>query len=156
MEKQEIDNKEKEATLIRILATDIPGDKKVYCGLTMIKGISWAMSNAICRKLKINKKQKIEELGQEGKEKILQAFKELGDKDFLLNRRKDYDSGEDKHLLTGDLDLQKDFDIKRLKKSKCYRGERHSQGLPVRGQRTKSNFRKNRKKGGGISKATKK
>ena len=51
-------------------------------------------------------------------------------------------------MLTNDLDIQKEFDIKRLKKIKSYRGLRHAQGLPVRGQRTRSHFRK---KGGAVS-----
>jgi small subunit ribosomal protein S13 len=53
------------------------------------------------------------------------------------------------------LELQKEFDIKRLKKIKSYRGFRHMSGLPCRGQRTKSNFRKNRRKGAGIKKKNK-
>mgnify|MGYP003994385531 CR=1 FL=1 len=47
-----------------------------------------------------------------------------------------------------DLKLRKEFDIKRLKKIKSYKGVRHNYNLPVRGQRTKANFRKNRKKSG--------
>ena len=69
---------------------------------------------------------------------------------FLLNRRKDFESGLDKHLSSTDLELQRDFDIKRLKKIKSYRGIRHAAGQPVRGQRTKAHFRKNRGKSVGI------
>ena len=54
------------------------------------------------------------------------------------------------------LELQKEFDIKRLKKIKSYRGLRHSTGQPVRGQRTKSHFRTNRRKSSGINKKEKK
>ena len=61
---------------------------------------------------------------------------------WMFNRRKDYDTGNDKHILTSDLKLQKDNDIKRLKKIKAYRGIRHATGQPVRGQRTRSNFRR--------------
>ena len=74
---------------------------------------------------------------------------------YILNRRMDMDSGEDKHLLGSDLDLQKEFDIKRLKKIKSYKGYRHMSNLPLRGQRTRSNFRKNRAKGAGIKKKKK-
>jgi ribosomal protein S13 len=65
--------------------------------------------------------------------------------DYMKNRRKDPETGESKHLLANDLDITKEFDIKRLKKMKSYRGLRHSFGLPVRGQRTRSHFK--RKKG---------
>ena len=55
--------------------------------------------------------------------------------------------------MTGtDLELQTEFDIKRMKKIKSYKGVRHSAGQPVRGQRTKSHFRKNKAKSGGIKK----
>ena len=69
-----------------------------------------------------------------------------------MNRRRDYDTGEDKHLLIGTLQFSKDNDIKRLKKIKALRGMRHQKGLPVRGQRTKSNFRRNKGKVIGVKK----
>jgi small subunit ribosomal protein S13 len=68
----------------------------------------------------------------------------------MKNRQKDFDEGEDKHISASDLRLRKDFDVKRLRKIKAYRGIRHAAGLPVRGQRTKANFRKNRKKSGAV------
>jgi small subunit ribosomal protein S13 len=74
----------------------------------------------------------------------------------VLNRRIDFETGEKGHLTGSDLDLKKEFDIKRLKKIKSYKGLRHNVGLPVRGQRTKANFRRNRKKSGGIKKKVKK
>jgi len=60
----------------------------------------------------------------------------------LFNRRRDFDTGEDLHLIASDLKLRKEFDIKNLKEIKSYRGMRHAFGLPVRGQRTKGHFRK--------------
>lgn len=66
---------------------------------------------------------------------------------WLFNRRNDVETGEDKHLLGSDLTLEKDNDLKRMKKIKTYKGLRHQWGLTVRGQRTKSNFRKNKGKG---------
>ena len=51
--------------LIRILGKDIPGNKKVYHGLTFIKGISWSFSNAICKSLKLDKNKTIEQLSEE-------------------------------------------------------------------------------------------
>ena len=61
---------------------------------------------------------------------------------WMLNRQKDFDSGENKHLLTTNLNLTFQFDKKRLQKIKSYRGLRLAAGLPVRGQRTKAHFRK--------------
>jgi small subunit ribosomal protein S13 len=141
---------EQEVRLIRIMSRDLRGDKTVYNALTRIKGISWSVCNAICRKLKIPKDKKVEELTADEKKKIEDFMSKPDLPLFLKNRRKDVDSGEDKHLSGADLDLQKEFDIKKEKKIRSYKGVRHLQGLPVRGQRTKANFRKNKKKTGAV------
>jgi len=149
MEKHE-PKKIEDERLIRILSKDIPGSITVYPGLTRVKGISWSFSSVICKKLGIAKKKKIQDLSEEEIKKITEFAKNPDIPDFLVNRRNDLYSGKDMHLISADLDLQKEFDIKRLKKIKAYRGIRHTQGLPVRGQRTKSNFRRNKKKGGAL------
>jgi len=145
-EKPKFEKKEirEEASLIRILSTDIPGDMNIYAGLTRIKGVSWSFSNAVCNILRINKNKKISELNEEEIKKISEFIRNPKMPDFVLNRRKDFESGGSGHLIGSDLDLVKEFDIKRLKKIKSYRGIRHILGQPVRGQRTKSHFRKNR------------
>jgi len=146
-QKEESKKAEKKAyagILVRILSTDLPGNKSVYAGLTKINGVSWSFSNAVCRALKIDKKKKIEELSKEEIKKIEDFFKNPEVKSFLKNRRKEMESGKDLHLIGSDLDLRKEFDIKRLKKIRAYRGMRHALGLPVRGQRTKAHFRKGR------------
>jgi len=142
--------------IVRILSKDIEGKMKVYAGLIRIKGISWAMANIICKKLKIDKKRKIGSLTEEEVKKISEFVKNPEVKKFVLNRNADFETGESRHLVGSDLDLQKEFDIKRLKKIRTYRGLRHSVNLPMRGQRTKSHFRRNRKKAGGIKKKAKK
>lgn len=136
--------REETENLIRILSTDIPTSKNVYTGLTRIKGISWSFSNAICNVLGIDKNKKIADLTAVEIEKITEFVKKPEVPEFILNRRKDFDTGKNEHLLGSDLDLRRDFDIKRLKKIKSYRGIRHVTGQPVRGQRTKSHFRKNK------------
>ena len=55
---------------------------------------------------------------------------------------KDYVTGEDIHLIESDLDMTLRDDLNRMKKTRSYKGRRHEVGLPVRGQRTKSTFRK--------------
>ncbi|MBU0894604.1 MAG: 30S ribosomal protein S13 [Nanoarchaeota archaeon] len=145
-----------EDRVVRILSKDIEGKMKIYPGLAKIKGISWALSNAICKILKINKNRKIGSLKDEEIKKIVEFLKNPGIPKYLVNRQKDFEDGENKHLVGSDLELRTDFDIKRLKKIKSYRGYRHMAGLPTRGQRTRSNFRKNRKKATGIKKKVKK
>lgn len=142
--------------VVRILSKDIEGKESVYSGLTKIKGVSWGFSNALCKMLKIDKKRKIGSLSHEEIKKIEEFTKNPQIPDFLKNRRADRETGENKHLNGTTLELRKDFDIKRLKQIRSYRGLRHSTGQPVRGQRTKSHFRSNRRKGSGIkSKAAK-
>lgn len=142
--------------VIRILSRDIEGGMKMYSGLTKIKGISWGLSNAVCKVLKIDKNRKIGSLTNEEIKKIIEFIKNPKIPTYMLNRRADFKTGEDKHLVSSDLDLQNEFDIKRLKKIKSYKGYRHMGGLPLRGQRTRSNFRKNRRKGTGIKRKGKK
>ena len=149
-------NKQPKEKIIRILSKDIEGDMKIYPGLTKIKGVSWGLSNAVCKKLKIDKNKKIGFLTKEEIEKISEFIKNPEIPEYLVNRRTDFKTGENKHLIGSGLELQTEFDIKRLKKIKSYRGYRHMAGLPTRGQRTKSNFRKNKMKGAGIKKKAKK
>jgi len=140
------------ARLVRILQTDIPGNKNLYTGFTKIKGVSWAISNALCIILKYDKTRRIDDLSKEEIATIEETLKKGIFPKFLLNRKNDFTTGEDHHLITSDLDLAKEFDIKRLKKIRSYRGLRHATGKPVRGQKTRSNFRKNKKKGVGLRK----
>ncbi len=153
-----MDEKEKkqyEERIVRILSKDIEGKMTIYAGLTKIKGISWSVSNAICKILKIDKKRTIGSLTSQEIEKISKFVKNPELPKFLFNRLKDFETCENQYLVGSDLELKKEFDIKRLKKIKSYRGIRHTAGLPVRGQKTRSNFRKNRKKAGGIKKKNK-
>ncbi len=144
MKKEDITTKAEGVSLVRIMVTDIPGNKSVYAGLTRVKGISWSMSNAICKKLGIDKNRKIASLSHDEIKK-LEKFAEAPElPEFLVNRRFDRDSGKNIHLFGSDLDLSREFDVKRLKQIRSYRGLRHASGQPVRGQRTKSHFRKNR------------
>jgi len=142
--------------IIRILSKDIEGGMKIYPGLTKIKGVSWSLSNAVCEVLKIDKNRKIGSLTDEEIRKISEFIKNPKVPEHIINRRHDFETGENKHLSGSNLELQTEFDIKRLKKIKSYRGYRHMAGLPSRGQRTRSNFRKNKSKGVGIKKKKKK
>lgn len=144
-----------EERLVRIMQKDIEGKMNIYSGLTKIKGISWAMSNAVCRKIGINKQRKIGSLSEQEVKQIEEFLKKPEVPSYLKNRRRDFETGENIHFLGTDLDLRKEFDIKRLKKIKSYRGVRHLAGLPVRGQRTRSHFRKKRARSTGIKEKTK-
>lgn len=130
--------------LVRIGGADIPGNKKVYYALRKIKGVSYSFSNAVCKVANIDRNMKIGALKDDEIRKIGEILNEplKHMPSCMLNRRKDYDDGVDKHLISTDIKFRTDFDIKRLKKIKAYRGMRHAAGLPVRGQRTRAHFRK--------------
>lgn len=134
---------------VRILNTDLEGAKTLKNSLKKIKGVGFMFANAICSLAGINKNKITGELTDEEAKKLGEIIKnpsKSGVPVWMLNRRKDNETGEDKHLLTSDLDFTKENDIKILKKIKAYRGIRHMFNLPVRGQRTKSNFRPNKGK----------
>lgn len=136
------EEREQHETLVRIFDYDIPGSKNLYTGLTRIKGVSWTISNAICLKLGFQKSKKVSELSKPDIQRIEKFLEELPVYDFLKNRRTDIETGKTSHFYGSDLDMKKEFDIKRLREIKSYRGIRHALKQPVRGQRTRSHFRK--------------
>ncbi len=140
--KRQESQKEENEILIRILGFDIPGSKNLYTGLTRIKGVSWAVANAVCIKLGFPKNKKVSELSKDDIQKIESFLGELPIYEFLKNRRTDLESGKTSHLFGTNLDMRRDFDIKRLREIKSYRGVRHALKQPSRGQRTRSHFRK--------------
>ncbi len=155
-QRQKTDEEKYAERIVRILSEDIEGGMKVYPGLTKIKGVSWAMANAVCKVLKIDPNRKIGSLTGDEVKTISDFIKNPEIPGFLLNRRHDFETGKNKYLTGTALELQTEFDIKRLKKIRSYRGIRHSAGLPIRGQRTRSHFRKNKRKGAGIKRKSKK
>lgn len=140
-EKRAVQQQDENEILVRILGYDIPGSKNVMTGLTRIKGVSWAISNMTCIKLNIPKSKKISELSKQEIQELETFFKSFEVLGFLKNRRFDLESGESKHYFGSNLDVKREFDIKRLREIKSYRGLRHALKLPVRGQRTRSHFR---------------
>lgn len=140
--KQKYMQEENEEILVRIYGYDIPSSKKIFVGLTRIKGISWSISKALCTVLKIPLTKRISELSKADIQHIEATLDNLPIPDYLKNRRFDTETGKTEHLFSSDLDMKKDFDIKRLREIKSYKGIRHALKLPVRGQRTRSHFRK--------------
>ncbi|MEK6934641.1 MAG: 30S ribosomal protein S13 [Nanoarchaeota archaeon] len=139
--------------IVRIINADIPGGKKIQQALIQIKGISYSFSSALCNIMNFEKSRKIGELTTEEVKKIEDIIKDPNKyklPSYLLNRRRDPETGKDIHVTSANLKLTTEFDVKKLKSIKSYRGIRHAQGLPVRGQRTRSNFRKG--KAVGVSK----
>ena len=139
--------------IVRIASTDIDGNKSLGMALRKIRGINFMFSNAVCKIADVSSLKKTGELTDaeiQKIEKVVSNPVELNAPVWLLNRRIDYETGTDQHLLGPDIKFVQDNDLKRLKKIKSNRGLRHSAGLPVRGQRTRSNFRKNKGKVQGV------
>ena len=108
--------------MARIAGVDLPRDKRVEVGLTYIFGIGRKTSNNILTAAGINPDTRIKDLTEEE----------------VNNLRRIIDAD---HHVEGDLRREIALNIKRLKEIRCYRGIRHIKGLPVRGQKTKTNAR---------------
>ena len=108
--------------MARIAGVDLPNEKRVEYGLTYVYGIGVASSNKILKEAVINPDTRVKDLTEDEEKKI----REIIDRDYTVE---------------GDLRRQIALDIKRLMEIGCYRGLRHRRGLPVRGQRTKTNAR---------------
>jgi small subunit ribosomal protein S13 len=135
--------------IVRVLNTDLKGEKKVLMALQKIRGINYMFSNFICFSSKVDPRTITGKLTAEQITKLEDVMRnpaKYNCPSWMMNRRKDFETGQDMHLLTTDWDLTIDNDIKKMKKIRSYRGVRHMIGQPVRGQRTKSNFRKNKGK----------
>jgi small subunit ribosomal protein S13 len=130
--------------IIRFAGTDINGTQPVTYALTNVKGIGIKLANAIIEKSGINPETRMGFLSSAEVEKIEDIVtnpSNYGIPKWLLNRRKDLDTGKDIHLLSTDLIVQTKNDIEQMKKTRSWKGFRHSYGLKVRGQRTKSTGR---------------
>lgn len=135
--------------LVRIANTDLHGKKVLVPALKDIKGVGMPLAHAICKVTKIEATKRVGDLTDSEISKLEDAVKmplTYGIPTWMLNRRRDPETGEDNHLLTNELAYAKEQDIKLLRRIKCYRGVRHAVGLPCRGQRTRSNFRPNKGK----------
>ena len=130
--------------IIRIANSDVSGEERLAYALTSIRGIGPRISNAIVQKLKLNPNKLAGKLDDKNVVDIEKAIMNLNDyvPDWLLNRQKDYDTGEDIHPVSVELKMTHDEDLNRMKKVKSYKGIRHASGHKVRGQRTYSNGRK--------------
>lgn len=108
--------------MARIAGVDLPRDKRVEIGLTSIYGIGRASSNKILKTVGVNPDTRCRDLTDDDVKKIAEEI-------------------EKNYMVEGDLRRDTAMNIKMLEEIGCYRGMRHRKGLPVRGQRTKTNAR---------------
>ena len=107
--------------MARIAGIDLPKEKRVEIGLTYIYGIGRKSANDILAQTGINPDTRVKDLSDADEQKLRDAI--------------------DSYTVEGDLRRNNALDIKRLIEIGCYRGTRHRKGLPVRGQRSKTNAR---------------
>ena len=108
--------------MARISGVNIPTGKKIHIALTYIFGIGSKIANDLCDQASIDKTKRVNELNDDELNKIREII-------------------DQKHVVEGDLRRKFSMDIKRLNDLGCYRGLRHRNKLPVRGQRTHTNAR---------------
>ncbi len=130
--------------IVRVVGSDLDGKKRVDNGLTKIKGIGLRMAGVICKIAGVKKDKKVGHLTEKESEtlsKTIEALQEKGVPSWMYNRKRDYRTGKDTHVISSDLMMVLRDDLNRLRKIRSYRGIRHERGLPVRGQRTRTGFR---------------
>lgn len=131
--------------IVRIAGKDIPGAKKTIIGISQVKGIGYSFAKSILDILKINPNSNVGFLTESQVEEIEKAMRNPSSVNipaWFLNRRKDMDSGSNLHLITSDIDFNVRNDVEREKGMNSWRGFRHTYGLKVRGQRTRTTGRK--------------
>ena len=139
--------------IVRVANTDLDGKKPIKHTLMTIKGVGYAYSNMVCSLSGIDRNKRTGDLSEEEINRIDMIVRNPGSygaPPWLFNHRKDADTGADMHFVSSDLQFSRENDIKMLKMIKTYRGLRHQWVQPVRGQRTRSNFRANKGKGLGV------
>lgn len=109
--------------MARIAGIDLPKEKRVEIGLTYVYGIGRKTANDILAKAGVKPDTRVKDLTDDDEAKIRDAIEQLG------------------VAVEGDLRREVALNIKRLVEINCFRGTRHRKGLPVRGQRTKTNAR---------------
>jgi small subunit ribosomal protein S13 len=131
--------------ILRIAGKDIEGSKKLIVALSAVKGVGYNFAQVLLQSLNVNPGIRVGFLTDKELAEIEDAIRnpsKFGMPDWYLNRRKDMDTGSNRHLITSDLDFIISNDIDREKTVMSWRGYRHMFGLRVRGQHTRTTGRK--------------
>lgn len=130
--------------IVRVAGRDIDGQENLLQGLTRITGVGLRLSSAIIRKLELDPSIRLGLLDDAIIQKIENLLSDplaAGLPAWYVNRPRDRYTGKDLHIIGSDLDFAQKTDIERLKRIRAWRGIRHSLGLKVRGQRTRTTGR---------------
>jgi small subunit ribosomal protein S13 len=129
--------------LVRLVNTDLDGKKSVGTALAYVPGVGKRLAYVVAREANVDAKQLIGNLKDPEIAAVNKAIEELTETlpTWMLNRRKDPESGDDRHMIGTEITIMLREDLNRLKKIRSWRGARHERKLPTRGQRTKANGR---------------
>ena len=130
--------------IVRVASADIDGQENLLQGLTRIKGVGLRIAKSIINQLELDPSQRLGYITDEtiaGIEQIIKDPVAAGLPDWYVNRPRDRMSGKMMHLIGSDLDFAHKNDIDRLRRIKSWRGTRHTLGLKVRGQHTRTTGR---------------
>ncbi|MBO6083972.1 MAG: 30S ribosomal protein S13 [Candidatus Methanomethylophilaceae archaeon] len=129
--------------IVRIVNSDIDGQKRTVIGLQSIKGVGKRVAQIVAKKANVDPSIRMGSLPDEKVKEIEELVKSYVEyaPNWAINRQMDYESGADMHLFGNDLDIIQKDDVNRMKMIRCYRGIRHEGRHKVRGQRTRSNGR---------------
>ena len=130
--------------IVRIAGKDLRGERRVQLALTDIKGVGTMMARAVAYAAEVDPMVKLGSLSKEEIERLEDVVSKPqahGIPNWMLDRRKDEDSGKDIHIVGSDIDRAVRADIAKERRIRSRRGIRHELGLPVRGQRTRSTGR---------------
>ena len=130
-----------EKKLLRFMEAVLDGNLSSERALHNIKGMGHSFAKIVCVTSGIDPKKKFGELSAEELATLEKHIKNPEMPQWMLNRRKDPETGKNIHLTGNSLDFSRREDINTMKKMRSYKGIRHEQGQPVRGQRTRSTFR---------------
>ncbi len=136
--------------IVRLHGSNLDGTKLLPYALCDLKGVGIRVSKTMIKKLGLDPSIRLGTLPEADVrrlEEILDNPASGGIPNWMLNRRKDLETGKDIHLLGSDLTLRVRDDIDLMKETKSWKGNRHARGLKVRGQRTKTAARKGRSVG---------
>jgi len=133
--------------IVRIAGTDVDGVKKVGYGLSKIRGVDARLAHALARVVGLDPDTQIGRLTEGDVSRLEEALRnpaELGVPTWMLNRQKDLETGRDLHAVGSDLALRVKMDIEFMRSIQSWKGTRHTLGLKVRGQKTKTSGRTGR------------
>ena len=136
--------------IVRLHGSNLDGTKLLPYALCDLKGVGIRVSKTMIKKLGLDPSLRLGTLSEADVrrlEEILDNPASGGIPNWMLNRRKDLETGKDVHLLGSDLTLRVRDDIDLMKETRSWKGNRHARGLKVRGQRTKTAARKGRSVG---------